>query len=94
MSPKASEPHSSKLQSCGTEPSQGPNPASLLGGPEQILNQPEVIRELGAVMCRSAPPLRHSSICGSISAACQTCLTFTGCLALPPQLSGAQKVLL
>lgn len=64
MSPKASEPHSSKLHSCGTEPSQGPSQPPCWGGPKQILNHTEFISEFGAVMCRFPPPLRHSSICG------------------------------
>lgn len=74
MSPKASELHSSKLHSWGTEPSQGPDAASLLGGTEEIRNLTEFISgwrkkkstnrasDLGSV--RFTPPLCQTSICG------------------------------
>lgn len=74
MSPKASELHSSKLHSWGTEPSQSPDAASLLGGnrgnPEshrihQRVEEKKIHKpasELGSV--RFTPPLCHTSICG------------------------------
>lgn len=59
MSPKASELHSSKLHSWGTEPRQGPDAASLLGGTDEILNLTEFIKpSIRAVIC----PVYSSSL--------------------------------
>ena len=71
MSPKASEPHSSKLHSWGTEPAQGPDPESLQGkasksriSPNSSASEKTSGPESGRWSVRFTPPLCHTSICG------------------------------